>query len=440
MQLAISQVNDICERLLDNIQLETLVPPLPSPAELPPLYSAKGVKNTRRHMEDRHIILDDFNAVFGIEASYPLYIGTSPRSMTATQLARMAVTQIIIIASCSHFFGTQNEQNKTEKRNPIALLFIYSLSLISLLFVYLFIFFLFHLLCLSYVVCIDVMRTDVGANELLCHIRWSWWHRCGCIFGSAHALRNRGQPALSRAAGTGIARCLHHAGRQIHREIEEIGEWNDRQWPKSLHILAQFEYLMRFFWHFSLVQRMVAGTTALCVLHRPTEQRLHVAWVGDSKAMLVSENRVLQIVTPHKPSSEVRATAVEVIWTNRASKADCGREEWAWTRGVLPWCGSWLSGGTHSRSTNHWPTVVCAFAKQKISCLRWNFLLFRYDLSIYSNFKFSLLASRSKNASKTVAAVWWSSLDVIVSTADWRCHAPSATMDSKRLSAVFRMS
>lgn len=58
---------------------------------------------------------------------------------------------------------------------------------------------------------------------------------------------------------------------------------------------------------------MVAGTTALCVLHRPTEQRLHVAWVGDSKAMLVSENRVLQIVTPHKPSSEVRATAVEVI-------------------------------------------------------------------------------------------------------------------------------
>lgn len=143
MQLAISQVNDICERLLDNIQLETLVPPLPSPAELPPLYSAKGVKNTRRHMEDRHIILDDFNAVFGIEASYPLYIGTFPRSITATQLARMAVTQIIIIASCSHFFGRQNEQNKTEKRNPIALLFIYSLSLISLLFVYLFIFFCF---------------------------------------------------------------------------------------------------------------------------------------------------------------------------------------------------------------------------------------------------------------------------------------------------------
>lgn len=69
MQLAISQVNNLCEKLLDNIQLETLVPPQPPLALRPPLYSAKGVKNTRRHMEDRHIILDDFNAVFGIKAS-----------------------------------------------------------------------------------------------------------------------------------------------------------------------------------------------------------------------------------------------------------------------------------------------------------------------------------------------------------------------------------
>lgn len=67
MQLAISQVNDICEKLLDNHQLETLVPPIPPPAQRPPPYSAKGVKNTRRHMEDRHIIVDDFNAVFGIK-------------------------------------------------------------------------------------------------------------------------------------------------------------------------------------------------------------------------------------------------------------------------------------------------------------------------------------------------------------------------------------
>lgn len=67
MQLSISKINDVCQSLLDNLQLDSLIPPPPSPAERPPCYSAKGVKNTRRHMEDRHIIIDDFNSVFGIK-------------------------------------------------------------------------------------------------------------------------------------------------------------------------------------------------------------------------------------------------------------------------------------------------------------------------------------------------------------------------------------
>lgn len=51
----------------------------------------------------------------------------------------------------------------------------------------------------------------------------------------------------------------------------------------------------------------MSGTTALCALYRPTaiERQLIVGWLGDSKALLVSQNRVLQIVNPHKPDSEV---------------------------------------------------------------------------------------------------------------------------------------
>lgn len=52
-------------------------------------------------------------------------------------------------------------------------------------------------------------------------------------------------------------------------------------------------------------QKLMSGTTALCALYRPTERLLVVGWVGDSKALLVSQNRVLQIVLPHKPDSEV---------------------------------------------------------------------------------------------------------------------------------------
>lgn len=67
MQLSISKVNDVCQSLLDNLQLDKLIPS--PPVRSPPLYSAKGIKNTRRHMEDRHIIIDDFNSIFNVMVS-----------------------------------------------------------------------------------------------------------------------------------------------------------------------------------------------------------------------------------------------------------------------------------------------------------------------------------------------------------------------------------
>lgn len=69
MQLSISQTNDVCKSLLDNLQLDSLIPSPPDESQKPPLYSAKGVKNTRRYMEDRHIIIDDFDSLFGLKAS-----------------------------------------------------------------------------------------------------------------------------------------------------------------------------------------------------------------------------------------------------------------------------------------------------------------------------------------------------------------------------------
>ncbi|KAJ1531983.1 hypothetical protein ONE63_000619 [Megalurothrips usitatus] len=43
------------------------------------------------------------------------------------------------------------------------------------------------------------------------------------------------------------------------------------------------------------------GCTALCVLHRPVDRQLYTAWVGDSQAIVVSQNKILQLVNPHKP-------------------------------------------------------------------------------------------------------------------------------------------
>lgn len=52
-------------------------------------------------------------------------------------------------------------------------------------------------------------------------------------------------------------------------------------------------------------QKLVSGTTALCVLYRPGEKKLYVGWLGDSKALLVTQGNIMQIVTPHKPETPV---------------------------------------------------------------------------------------------------------------------------------------
>lgn len=52
-------------------------------------------------------------------------------------------------------------------------------------------------------------------------------------------------------------------------------------------------------------QKLVSGTTALSVLYRPDEARLYVGWLGDSKALLVTQGTVMQMVQPHKPELPV---------------------------------------------------------------------------------------------------------------------------------------
>lgn len=66
MQTVIAKINDVCQRLLDNAQLDTIPPPPPKQLAAP-RYSVNAIKNTRRKMEDRHVVIDDFHGVFGVD-------------------------------------------------------------------------------------------------------------------------------------------------------------------------------------------------------------------------------------------------------------------------------------------------------------------------------------------------------------------------------------
>ncbi|XP_051165445.1 FK506-binding protein 5-like [Leptopilina boulardi] len=64
MQAVISKINQICFRYLDNSRLALLPPPPSTPL---PLTTCYAIKNTRRKMEDRSVVLYDLNTMFSIK-------------------------------------------------------------------------------------------------------------------------------------------------------------------------------------------------------------------------------------------------------------------------------------------------------------------------------------------------------------------------------------
>jgi len=62
MQAVTNEVNEICRRYLDNSRLALLPPPSSTPQ-----VAVGAIRNARRKMEDRHIILHDLNTMFNIQ-------------------------------------------------------------------------------------------------------------------------------------------------------------------------------------------------------------------------------------------------------------------------------------------------------------------------------------------------------------------------------------
>jgi hypothetical protein len=74
VRVVVSIVNSLIIDLQDNAKLYQvpLPPTSPNASELqklflPPKYSVDAIKNSRRTMEDRHMIIDDFNAFFNTQ-------------------------------------------------------------------------------------------------------------------------------------------------------------------------------------------------------------------------------------------------------------------------------------------------------------------------------------------------------------------------------------
>ena len=60
---------------------------------------------------------------------------------------------------------------------------------------------------------------------------------------------------------------------------------------------------MKFSLIFIFCQKLRSGSTGVAALVRGTE--LHLAWLGDSQAVLVRDGQVVTSMEPHKPDRQV---------------------------------------------------------------------------------------------------------------------------------------
>lgn len=69
MQTVMAKTNEICARYLDNSVLCSL----PSPG--PPNFkvSVYAARNSRKKMEDRHVVVHDLNTIFNIQVQFEIF-------------------------------------------------------------------------------------------------------------------------------------------------------------------------------------------------------------------------------------------------------------------------------------------------------------------------------------------------------------------------------
>ncbi|KAJ9582388.1 hypothetical protein L9F63_003241, partial [Diploptera punctata] len=105
MQVVTGKVNEVCLRYHDNGKLASLPPPSPGPP-----ISSCAIKNTRRRMEDRHVIIEDFHGVFSVQDRSPASFYAVFDGHAGTDAAMYSVSHLHQFLAESPYYPTDPER------------------------------------------------------------------------------------------------------------------------------------------------------------------------------------------------------------------------------------------------------------------------------------------------------------------------------------------
>nr|CAD7569337.1 unnamed protein product [Timema californicum] len=302
MQVVTRKVNEVCLRYLDDGQVSTLPPP-----ELERPISACAIKNTRRRMEDRHVIIEDFHTLFNIQLCHELLTAVAVDDIDhkpsfATAKEAFHCTGISVMQHPSH----THPHLGIDSGVPVVshgVSFPKSLTPLPS----------------SYTI---VPPADLKIEDLRSPAVQGSVKLCKLLFA---AIVTENEFAWLTTRGTGSSKYVGipvikivddspasyyavfdgHAGTDaavysvchLHQFLAESPFYptDPVQAFKEAFLKTNFHFLEK-----SNIENLHSGTTALCALLRPQERKVYVAWLGDSQALLVRQGEAIQLDERHR--------------------------------------------------------------------------------------------------------------------------------------------
>lgn len=242
--------------------------------------SVHAIKNTRRKMEDKHVVLRHYSDMFALPTGYSFFGvfdghgGVDAARFTSTHLS--GILSKYLKENCpgettgprNSFKQIPNTPNQSPNKTPQA-------------------------------------KTNLRSTSLLVP---QLSKECRKSFDNLKDPNLQSEPKLTKIQRNSYHESDSRRKNPVPKEPSPLagrgaGGGDECQGVRTA-LEKSFLETNRIFCERAKIENNNSGCTAVCLLMEEEKKKFHVAWVGDSQALLVRDGKPVEIMLPHKPERE----------------------------------------------------------------------------------------------------------------------------------------